>query len=145
MGRHHPSLEYARPLESPTRQTLTMHNRGFTLVEVLIAAVVVLCGLVAVASMFGFAVRANISNRQMAVATALLYDKMEKFKSTALDDPLWQHDGSDYVARDTTYTRVWQINGTIPQSVTITIYADNPLMRRQTELIRATAVVSKSF
>jgi prepilin-type N-terminal cleavage/methylation domain-containing protein len=52
-------------------------NRGFTLIEALITATIVALGLVAVASIFSFAVRANISNRQMAVATALAYDKME--------------------------------------------------------------------
>jgi len=46
-------------------------NRGFTLIEALITAMIVAFGLVAVASIFSVAIRANISNRQMAVATAL--------------------------------------------------------------------------
>jgi Tfp pilus assembly protein PilV len=123
-----------------------MRNQGFTLVEVLIAAVVVTCGLVAVASMFSFAVRANVNNRQMAVATALLYDKMEQFKSTPLDNPLWKNpDGFDYVTQETTYVRVWQVSSSIPQSVTIIVYAENALTRRHTELIRATALASSTF
>jgi len=96
--------------------------------------------------MFSFAVRANISNRQMATATALLYDKMEQFKSTPLDDPLWNNgDGFDYVTQGTTYVRVWHVTAAIPRSVTITVYAEHALTRRQTELIRATAVVSSTF
>ena len=123
-----------------------MRNSGFTLIEVLVASLVVTCGLVAVASMFSFAVRANISNRQVSTATALVYDKMEQFKSTPLDDPLWNNsDGFDYVTQDTTFVRAWHVSAAIPRSVTITVYAENALTRRQTELIRATAVVSGTF
>jgi Tfp pilus assembly protein PilV len=123
-----------------------MRHQGFTLVEVLIASVVVVCGLVAVASMFSVAIRANVSNRQMAVATALLYDKMEQFKSTPLDNPLWKNpDGFDYVTQETTYVRVWQVSSLMPKSVTIIVYAENALTHRHTELIRATAIVSNTF
>jgi Tfp pilus assembly protein PilV len=123
-----------------------MRNSGFTLIEVSIAAAVVICGLVAVASMFAFAVRANVSNRQMAVATALLYDKVEQFKSTPLDDPLWtSSNGLEYIVRDVTYKRVWQLGSTVPPTVTITIYADNPMTHTQTELIQATAMVAHTF
>jgi prepilin-type N-terminal cleavage/methylation domain-containing protein len=123
-----------------------MRNQGFTLIEVLAAATIVLFGLVAVASMFSYAVRANISNRQMAVATALVRDKMEQFKSPPLDKPLWKNPrGFDYVMRETTYFRTWQVNLASPQSVTITVYAENALTQRPTELIRATVVVSNIF
>ena len=53
-------------------------NHGFTLIEVLIAAGVLACGLVAVTALFSFVIRTNAGNRQMAVATTLLYDKMEE-------------------------------------------------------------------
>ena len=123
-----------------------MRHQGFTLVEVLIASVVVVCGLVAVASMFSVAIRANVSNRQMAVATALLYDKMEQFKSTPLDNPLWKNpDGFDYITQETTYVRVWQVSSVIPKSVTVIVYAENAMTHRRAELIRATAVVSNTF
>ena len=96
--------------------------------------------------MFSFAVRVNISNRQMATATALLYDKMEQFKSTPLDDPLWNNsDGSDDVTQATTYVRVWHVSAAVPRSVTIIVFAENALTGRQTELIRATAAVSNTF
>ena len=96
--------------------------------------------------MFSLAVRANISNRQMATATALLYDKMEEFKSTPLDDSLWNNsDGFDDMTQETTYVRVWHVSAAIPRSVTITVYAENALTHRQMELIRATALVSSTF
>jgi len=119
---------------------------GFTLIEVLIASLVVTCGLVAVASIFSLAVRANISNRQMATATALLSDKMEQFKSTPLDDPLWNNsDGFDYVTQGAAYVRAWHVSAALPRTVTIKVYAESALTHRQTELIRATAVVSPIF
>ena len=96
--------------------------------------------------MFSFAVRANIMNRQMAVATALLYDKMEQFKAASLDDPLWKNnDGFEYVTQEAAYMRVWHVNSAIPRSVTVIVYAENALTRRQIELIRATTIVSDTF
>ena len=121
-------------------------SRGFTLIEVLITSFIATCGLVAVATMFSFAVSANASNRQMAIATALLYDKMEQFKSSPLDSPLWNNgDDSDDVIQDTTFTRVWEINPAIPHRVSIVVYAESPLTHRLTELIRATAIVTNTF
>jgi prepilin-type N-terminal cleavage/methylation domain-containing protein len=125
---------------------MLVNSRGFTLIEVLITSFIATCGLVAVATMFSFAVSANESNRQMAIATALLYDKMEEFKSTPLDSPLWiSGDGSDDVAQDTTFTRIWEINPAVPHSVSIIVYAESPLTHRLTELIRATVSVANTF
>ena len=119
---------------------------GFTLIEVLVTAAVMTCGLVAVASMFSFAVRANIADRQMAVATALLYDKMEEFRSTPFDQPLWKNgDGFDYVVKDITYIRVWQVSRTVPRNVTVIVYVEGALKRGRTELIRATTIVGDTF
>jgi len=123
-------------------------NRGFSLIEALVAACILLCGLLAAASLFSFAVRANISNRQMTVATTLLYDKMEQFREASLTDPVWTAgDGSDSVTIDGTYVRVWRISTGPPLwSVTVIVYAESsPLTHRQTELIRATSLASPSF
>jgi type II secretory pathway pseudopilin PulG len=122
-------------------------NTGFTLIETLIATAVLVCGLVAVASVFSFAVRTNISNRQMAIATALLYDKIEEFRSAQLADPLWNvNDGSDQFTQDGKYTREWHVRQVMPRSVTVIVYVhSNPLTHRQTELIRATTLASQVF
>jgi prepilin-type N-terminal cleavage/methylation domain-containing protein len=125
---------------------MSVQNQGFTLIEVLITSFIATCGLVAVATMFSFAISANVNNRQMAVATALLYDKMEEFRSSPLDSPLWVNgDGSDDVVWNTTFTRVWEINPAIPYSVSIIVYSESPLTHRLTELIRATASVANTF
>jgi len=105
------------------------------------------CGLVAVASIFSFAVRGNTRNRQVSVANALLYDKMEEFRSASFSEPIWRNgDDSDRIVRDGTYIRVWQIGKTLPRTVTVIVYIEsNPLTGRQTELIRATTLVSPTF
>ena len=123
-----------------------LRSQGFTLIEVLITSFIATCGLVAVATTFSFAIRANVNNRQMAVATALLYDKMEQFKLAPLDSPLWTNgDDSDNVIQETTFTRIWEINPATPQSVSIVVYAESPLWHRLTELIRATVNVANTF
>ena len=116
-------------------------NRGFTLIETLFTAVIVASGLVAIATIFSFAVRANISNRQMAVATSLVYDKMEELRWAASVS-----DGSDQVALNDTYLRTWRIAGTDPPSITVTVYAvSNSLTHRQTELVEATTLITARF
>jgi Tfp pilus assembly protein PilV len=118
------------------------------LIEVAITAGILLCGLVAVAYVFSFAVRTNGTNRQMAVATTLLYDKMEEFKSTPFTQPVWLNaTGSEtLVIAGEQYTRSWQIKPGTPRTVTVTIYIRNQaLTRRQSELIRATTLVSPTF
>jgi prepilin-type N-terminal cleavage/methylation domain-containing protein len=116
-------------------------SRGFTLIESLITAAIVAGGLVALASIFSVAIRANISNRQMAVATALVYDKMEELK--------WApsiSSGSDQITQDDKYIRTWQVVAGDPQIVTVTVYAaSNPLTHRRTELVQTTLLLSPEF
>lgn len=116
-------------------------QRGFTLIEALITAAIVACGLVAVASIFSVSIRANVSNRQLAVATARLYDKMEELKWTAS-----LSSGTDQITFDDKYVRTWQTVSGDPQTVTVTVYAvSNPLTHRQTELISAAMLLSPTF
>jgi type II secretory pathway pseudopilin PulG len=123
-------------------------SRGFTLIEVVIAAGILVCGLVAVTSVFSFVIRINNSNRQMAVAGSLLSDKMEEFRSTAFTDAIWtKTTGSEtLVVAGERYTRVWQEGSGVPRSVTVVVYVQGQaLTRRSTELIRATTLFSPTF
>ena len=122
--------------------------RGFTLIEVLISAGILVCGLVGVASMFSFVIRTNGMNRQMAVATTLLYNKMEEFRSASLSDPNWVNTtGSETITvAGQEYVMVWATNADTPRTVTVIVYAaKNALTRRQAELIRASTLVSPKF
>ena len=112
------------------------------------AAALLVCGLVAVASVFSFAIRTNGTNRQVAVATTLLYDKMEELKGAPFTDPVWMNPaGSETVVIDgERYIRAWQLGMTVPRKVTIIVYSlRNRLTGRQTELIRASTLVSPVF
>ena len=123
-------------------------NRGFTLIEVLMTAGILACGLVAVASVFSYAIRTNNTNRQMAAATALLYDNMEAFRSSSLADPIWMNAaGSERLTiGGESYTRAWNIGAGMPRMVTVIVYTErNALTRRRTELIRATALAGPTF
>src|SRR5262249_26555007 len=116
-------------------------NRGFTLIEALITAVVVAAGLAVVAAMFSYSIRANVANRQMSAATALLYDKMEELKWGSVFS-----DGSEELTLDDKYVRVWHINTNVPRTVTVIVYArTGALTRQQQELIRATTLIAPTF
>jgi prepilin-type N-terminal cleavage/methylation domain-containing protein len=123
-------------------------HRGFTLIEVLMASLILTCGLLAAATVFSFIIRTNASNRQMAVATALLSEKMEEFRSLSFSDAIWAAgDGSEtIVVAGDRFVRAWQIGVDTPRTVTVVISTDaNALTRRPIELIRATTLVSPIF
>jgi prepilin-type N-terminal cleavage/methylation domain-containing protein len=123
-------------------------SRGFTLIEVLIAALILVCGLVAVASVFSFAVRTNAANRQMAVATTLLSAKMEEFRSGSFSDPLWMNaSGSEILTvAGEPYIRTWQVDGAVPRRVTVIVYCQTDAQTgRRRELIRAATLRSPRF
>ena len=112
------------------------------------AAGVLACGLVAVACLFSFAIRTNATNRQMAVATALIYDKMEEFRSASFTDPIWAiPTGSEALIIDgDRFLLAWEIDANIPRKLTIIVSTEaNALTRRRLELTRAITLVSPTF
>ncbi len=118
------------------------------MIEVSIASGILLCGLVAVAATFSFVIRTNAANRQMAVATSLLYDKMEEIRAAPFTDPIFMNAvGSETrVIAGQRYIRTWQIEANVPRMVTVVVYAENnALTSHQTELIRASTLVSPTF
>jgi len=109
---------------------------------------ILVCGLVAVASVFSFAIRVNATNRQMAVGTTLLYDKLEAFRSASLEDSIWVSAyGPEYfVIAGERYSREWVIGSGVEKTVTVIVYAEStPITHRRSELIRATTIVSPTF
>ena len=57
-------------------------QKGFTLIEVMIAMVVLLVGILGVMSMQYYSVSGNASSREMRVATGLSQQLIEQFKAT---------------------------------------------------------------
>lgn len=132
-------------------------SRGSALIETLVAAVILVSGLVAVASIFSVTTGINLRNRQRTTATLLLYDKMEQLHATgsaaggSLDpaNPMAGFMEFVRIASDgaivtssadsgSAFLRLWQVQDVGNPSITIAVFAgigtSTPL-----ELIRATA------
>ena len=84
-----------------------MDDRGFTLVETLVAMVVLAIGLLAVSQMTITYVRANTFNHEASEATLLAEEKMEQLRRWGTTDQPgnFQVFGFNYfISTDTTYT-----------------------------------------
>jgi type II secretory pathway pseudopilin PulG len=116
-------------------------NRGFTLIEVVMTAGILACGLVAVAAVFSFTIKTNDANRRAAVATALLYEKMEEFRAAAPNDPIWLNpwDSEIVIRSGLAYRRTWNIDSNIPRKVTVAVYASKQVT------IQASSLFSPTF
>lgn len=64
------------PISSPTRQ----RESGFTLIEVMLAAVILSVGLLALARMQGIALGRNVNANQLTVASNLAADMVERIQ-----------------------------------------------------------------
>jgi prepilin-type N-terminal cleavage/methylation domain-containing protein len=65
---------------------MTGKEKGFTLVEVLIAVMVLAIAFLAMYQMQAMAVRGNETGNQVTIATMLAQDKMEEIRNTAYDN-----------------------------------------------------------
>ena len=65
---------------------MTGKEKGFTLVEVLIAVMVLAIAFLAMYQMQAMAVRGNETANQVTIATMLAQDKMEEIRNTNYDD-----------------------------------------------------------
>ncbi len=144
------------------------NSRGFTLIETLVATAILVSGLVAVAYMFSYSARTNITTQQITSGTLLLYNKMEELKASGMAN-LTVGGGlsgaaptpnyfdyvsigtngaivSDTVTASAPYVRVWQITGANPRTVTIVVFAQRAgIGGQRMELIRATTSVTSTF
>lgn len=103
-------------------------QKGFTLIEVMIALVVLLTGMLGVMSMQYYAVSGNASSRESRIATGLSQQLVESFKVTSYADlasgtqatviPVNEITGSGGVD----YTRTWWV---VSDCVALTLTADD--------------------
>jgi type IV pilus modification protein PilV len=100
-------------------QRLVHDQRGFTLIEVLIATALLSFGLLSVASMQVVAVRVNTSSQRLALATTLVQDKVEElmalpFTHASLADTTPVGSFQSYTATNPSpppgYTLTWQVD-----------------------------------
>jgi len=83
------------------------NNSGFSLVEVLIAALIIVAGLIAYVMTSGNVIGKNAQSKKESVGVTLAQDKMESIKNTALTVSLT---GADALASPTESGGVWTAN-----------------------------------
>ncbi len=143
---------------------------GFTLIETMITTVVLVSGLVGVASLFSYSIAANFNSQQRTVAGLLLRDKVEQFRAAPSNHSNWSPGGSldaaspiagyfDYVTigsdgsfsistadGDARFMRLWKIEARTPARITICILGRGAGSgRRRIELIRGTTLAGARF
>lgn len=84
---------------------------GFTIIEVIIAAVIILFGLLAMASFLGNLINKNSNNERKTLASAIAEEKVEDLRGDALTvDITNANSGTDTIATAAgTFTRTWTI------------------------------------
>ena len=83
------------------------NNSGFTLVEVLIAALIITAGLVGYVMTSGNVIGQNAKSKKQSVAATLAQDKMEAIRNTALTVSL---SGADTLDSPTESGGTWTAN-----------------------------------
>jgi prepilin-type N-terminal cleavage/methylation domain-containing protein len=78
------------------------NDKGFTLIEVMIAMFVLVVGLLGVAGVATTVINGNTFSREITTATTLAQDKMEELKDTTYSNIA---SGSD--TQESIYTRTW--------------------------------------
>jgi len=69
-------------------------ERGFTLIEMMIASFVLVIGLAAVATMIGFSLTSNLITKNESLALSLAEKELERLKSLSITDTLLAAGGS---------------------------------------------------
>ncbi|MEA1970236.1 MAG: prepilin-type N-terminal cleavage/methylation domain-containing protein [Thermodesulfobacteriota bacterium] len=78
------------------------NDKGFTLIEVMIAIFILVVGLLGVAGVAVTVINGNAFSKEITTATTLAQDKMEELKNTRYSNIT---SGSD--TQDSFYTRTW--------------------------------------
>lgn len=144
-------------------------KRGFTLIETLVATLIMVTGLIAVAGLFSYSVRTNLFSEQVTTGVLLANSKMEEFRGVVRATDLATGGGLDVLSPTTNYfeyvsiseegvvtadtvtstapfLRLWEISGDNPRRITVSIYAQNSgISGRPIELVRTTTELTNGF
>ena len=94
-------------------------NRGFTLIEVMIAVFLLAVALMGLASVTTTVIRGNSFSQTLTTATTLAKDQMEDLKSTDYGDLL---SGNDTKSMDNLdYTRAWTVGAETNNRKTVAV------------------------
>lgn len=91
------------------------NNKGFTLIEIMVAIFILVVALLGVAAVTVSVINGNAFSKDITSATTLAQDKIEELKDTAY--------GSIVSGSDTSsiYTRTWTVTSPITDSKTIVV------------------------
>ncbi len=84
-----------------------LNENGFTLIEILIATVLLSIGFIGYMFTIGSTVDRNDVNKKTLIAISLAEEKVEELKTNAIDTPLAT--GTTYDTVDGIYTRTWVV------------------------------------
>ena len=97
-----------------------LNENGFTLLDVILAVLIITLGLLAYGKFTGDVVDQNKHSKNVSVATLRAQEKLEDLKNLSVNSPLATGNGSDTV--DTIFSRSWTIaNGGAGNVATITV------------------------
>jgi type IV pilus assembly protein PilV len=109
----------------------SLNSKGFTLIEVLVALVILAVSLLALAGLMTTSTRNTASGGRLTEAATFAQDKLEELRAIKWGDVA---SNSDSVTGSTgiTYTRSWEIGGTDTdplKEILVTINWDDPTRR----------------
>jgi type IV pilus modification protein PilV len=115
------------------------HDKGFTLIEVLFAVMLLAFGLLAVSSMQGVAINGNLIALDRTDAVAWAQDTMDRLLALPITDADLSAGNHVDAAPPTGYIITWDVgNNPVGSSVTITVtvaYRERGIARRPVRLI----------
>ncbi len=109
-----------------------INNNGFTLIEVLVAMVILSVGLLGTAALITGIISSNKLSNRISTATTCAQDKMEKIRSVGYDDAENESGTENYsnILNYLLYKRITDVvagnpaAGTGIKTVTVTVYWD---------------------
>lgn len=101
--------------------------KGFSLVEVMVALVILLIGMLGIMGMQYYAVSGNANSRELRMATNLGQDMIETLKSTAYDNLATNADiptSNVWISGGLNFNRSWWV---VPNCIALTVAGANNL------------------
>ena len=100
-----------------------LKNKGFTLIEVLIAVFLLSVAFLSAAALTTTIIKGNLSSQTLTIATTLAKDKIEEFKADSYASLSGGTDGWNAAgtASGSYFSRAWTVTGTDPKTITVTV------------------------
>ena len=109
----------------------TRNNSGFTLMEVLVAMVILTVGLLGMAALIAGIINSNKLSNRISTATVLAQDKIEEIRGVGYDDAEDEDGTEDYniIPDYTLYKRITDVVAGDPaagmKKIAVTVYWDS--------------------